>query len=323
MKRLYYGTFTPGLERPVERMLSKEMGVSVERMLSGGALFWSNREPEIPYFLHVFTALAKQKACREPEQAIEQLLTHGDWLDRVPYEEIQGKTFRITVTDGRQKMPVNMKKLAMLEDAISNYTGMRNARQKSDTEFWLVIGKEKNDTLFLLRTLKREKPSGWMKPDLLHVIGYSMGFRSNEVCVANGNAGCGLPALLADRAKIVNWIVSPADQELQPKGGLAFVRCIDGTPSHTSLADRSQDSAFLYVEPCLTEAQWGDARSSLYEMKRILKEGGRLVLLGEEKSLRYLAAKNEELQNGEKCRFNINGKDLQLISVEMNAADTE
>ena len=37
MKKLYFSTFVPGLERPVEAMLRKEGGVAVEHVLPGAA----------------------------------------------------------------------------------------------------------------------------------------------------------------------------------------------------------------------------------------------------------------------------------------------
>ena len=94
MKKLYFSTFVPGLERPVEAMLRKEGGVAVERVLPGAALYRSVRTPAFSFVHQSFQVLFQMKPVAGADDAVKRLLATGGWLDRFPYEETEGKKFR-------------------------------------------------------------------------------------------------------------------------------------------------------------------------------------------------------------------------------------
>ena len=134
MKKLYFSTFVEGLEKPIEAMLHKEGGVAVERVLSGAALYRSVREPALPYVHQTFQVLFQMKPMANVNDAVRRLLATGGWFDRFPYEETQGKKFRIVTAQDDHLVSANMRYVDMLETAICEHTGMPrtvNARKWS------------------------------------------------------------------------------------------------------------------------------------------------------------------------------------------------
>ena len=103
MKKLYFSTFVEGLEKPIEAMLHKEGGVAVEHVLNGAALYRSVREPALPYMHQTFQVLFQMKPMANVNDAVRRLLATGGWLDRFPYEETQGKKFRIVTAQDIQQ----------------------------------------------------------------------------------------------------------------------------------------------------------------------------------------------------------------------------
>ena len=138
MKKLYFSTFVPGLERPVEAMLRKEGGVAVERVLPGAALYRNVRTPAFSFVHQSFQVLFQMKPVASADEAVKRLLATGGWLDRFPYEETEGKKFRIVTAQGDQLVAANMRYVDMLEKAICENTGMRTNRERPDVELWIL-----------------------------------------------------------------------------------------------------------------------------------------------------------------------------------------
>ena len=119
MKKLYFSTFVEGLEKPIEAMLHKEGGVAVERVLNGAALYRSVREPALPYMHQTFQVLFQMKPMANVNDAVRRLLATGGWLDRFPYEETQGKKFRIVTAQDDHLVSANMRYVDMLEKVLA------------------------------------------------------------------------------------------------------------------------------------------------------------------------------------------------------------
>ena len=77
MKKLYFSTFVPGLERPVEAMLRKEGGVAVERVLPGAALYRNVRTPAFSFVHQSFQVLFQMKPVASADEAVKRLLATG------------------------------------------------------------------------------------------------------------------------------------------------------------------------------------------------------------------------------------------------------
>ena len=142
MKKLYFSTFVEGLEKPIEAMLHKEGGVAVERVLNGAALYRSVREPALPYMHQTFQVLFQMKPMANVNDAVRRLLATGGWLDRFPYEETQGKKFRIVTAQDDHLVSANMRYVDMLEKAICEHTGMHTYRERPDVELWVLCRPE-------------------------------------------------------------------------------------------------------------------------------------------------------------------------------------
>lgn len=168
MKKLYFSTFIQGLEKPIELMLHKEGGVAVERMLNGAALYRSVREPSLPYMHQTFQVLFQMKPMANVNDAVRRLLATGGWLDRFPYEETQGKKFRIVTAQDDQLVSANMRYVDMLEKAICEQTGMRTYRERPEVELWVLCRPEA--AYFLWRMGKRtQKQDGQLRSECVRL----------------------------------------------------------------------------------------------------------------------------------------------------------
>ena len=171
MKKLYFSTFVEGLEKPIEAMLHKEGGVAVERVLNGAALYRSVREPALPYMHQTFQVLFQMKPMANVNDAVRRLLATGGWLDRFPYEETQGKKFRIVTAQDDHLVSANMRYVDMLEKAICEHTGMHTYRERPDVELWVLCRPEA--AYFLWRLGKRQpKQEGQLRSDVCAVAAF-------------------------------------------------------------------------------------------------------------------------------------------------------
>ena len=166
MKKQYFSTFVHGLEKPVEAMLHKEGGVAVERIVPGAAIYRSVREPSLPFVHQTFSVLFQMKPVADVNDAIRRLLATGSWLDRFPYEETQGKRFRVVTAVGDQLVAANMRYVDMLEKAICENTGMKTYRERPDVELWVLCRPEA--AYFLWRIGKRSatRQEGQLRSDV-------------------------------------------------------------------------------------------------------------------------------------------------------------
>lgn len=187
MKKLYFSTFVEGLEKPIEAMLHKEGGVAVERVLSGAALYRSVREPALPYVHQTFQVLFQMKPMANVNDAVRRLLATGGWLDRFPYEETQGKKFRIVTAQDDHLVSANMRYVDMLETAICEHTGMHTYRERPEVELWVLCRPEAS--YFLWRLGKRSpKQEGQLRSDVCAVSGIPCALRRKE-CGYSGMHG--------------------------------------------------------------------------------------------------------------------------------------
>lgn len=179
MKKLYFSTFVEGLEKPIEAMLHKEGGVAVERVLNGAALYRSVREPALPYMHQTFQVLFQMKPMANVNDAVRRLLATGGWLDRFPYEETQGKKFRIVTAQDDHLVSANMRYVDMLEKAICEHTGMHTYRERPDVELWVLCRPEA--AYFLWRLGKRQpKQEGQLRSDVCAVAAFFAALRREE-----------------------------------------------------------------------------------------------------------------------------------------------
>ena len=318
MKRLYFASFLPGLEAPMERLLRKTGGLSPERMLTGGVLFRSNRTPELQFVRQCFLVLFQMKPSSSPDEALRRLLTAGEWLNAIPYEEIAGKRFRITVSDGDKKIPANMRYVALLEKAIEEHTGMRVHREHPDTELWLLLRREAS--YFLMRIPSKETGGkGRMRPDVAGAIALLMGYNPGKVALL-GTADAALIRMLREQGarQIAAVPAESGDESLYKQ---AKIRLISGTPEHTDLADESCNGICLCLSVRKDASPAFDLRGALHESARILARKGALVLVAPQQHALEIVERNRSFETVERLFCNWGGNRMLIFSMRLIAPE--
>ena len=281
MKKLYFSTFVQGLEKPIEAMLHKEGGVSVERIVPGAAIYRSVREPVMPFMHQTFQVLFQMRPVANVNEAVKRLMSTGTWLDHFPYGEMEGKRFRIVTAEGDKLVSANMRFVDMLESAICDNTGMRTNRERPDVELWVLCRPEA--AYFLWRIGKRSttKQDGQLRSDVSAVISF-LSTCGNENAAVLGCTGASIPmALKNGGARTVTCVCSDRATAKGLQDRVRGIRVCEGNGGFTDLADSSQgaDVVYLPVKAEKTERLESDLRSMLYEARRILNQDGKLIVV--------------------------------------------
>ena len=280
MKKLYFSTFVEGLEKPIEAMLHKEGGVAVERVLSGSALYRSVREPALPYVHQTFQVLFQMKPMANVNDAVRRLLATGGWLDRFPYEETQGKKFRIVTAQDDHLVSANMRYVDMLETAICEHTGMHTYSERPEVELWVLCRPEAS--YFLLRLGKRSpKQEGQLRSDVCAVSAFlaHCGAKNAAILACTGSA---LPAAVkASGVRALTCICPDRATARLIESKVSGTRAYEGSSGYTDLADSSQSAVLMYlpVKAEKTERLESDLRNALFEARRVLEPEGRIVVI--------------------------------------------
>ena len=282
MKKLYFSTFIQGLEKPVETMLHKEGGVAVERIVPGAAIYRSVREPALPFVHQTFSVLFQMKPVKDVNEAVKRLLSTGTWLDRFPYEETEGKRFRIVTASGDKLVAANMRYVDMLEKAICENTGMRTYREKPDVELWVLCRPEAAYFLWRIGKHSVSRQEGQLRSDVCAIVSFLSQCGAKNAAIL-GCTSTTLPfALKAGGARTLTCVcpdhASAKLLEIKVRG----VRVSEGSSGYTDLADGSQSAVVIHlpVKAEKTPRLESDLRNTLFEARRILQEDGRLIVIG-------------------------------------------
>lgn len=281
MKKLYYSTFVQGLEKPIEAMLHKEGGVAVERIVPGAALYKSVKEPTLPFVHQTFSVLFQMKPVKDVNEAIRKLLATGTWLDRFPYEETEGKRFRVVTAMGDKLVAANMRYVDMLEKAISDNTGMRTYREKPDVELWVLCRPEAAYFLWRIGKHAVTRQEGQLRSDVCAVVSFLSRCGAKNAAIL-GCTNTTLPyAMKAGGVRALTCVCPDRNNAKLIEGKMRGVRVCEGSSGYTDLADGSQDAVVLHlpVKAEKTPNLESDLRSALFEARRILDEEGRLIVI--------------------------------------------
>lgn len=281
MKKLYFSTFVQGLEEPVEAMLHKEGGVAVERMLRGAALYRSVREPSFPFVHQTFSVLFQMKPVSDVNDAVKRLLATGGWLDRFPYEETQGRRFRIVTALGDKLVSANMRYVNMLETAICEHTGMRTYRERPDVELWILCRPEASYFLWRVGKHSAARQEGQLRADVCAVVSFLSKCGAKNAAVL-GCTSTTLPASLkVGGARTLTCVCPDHASARLVEEKVRGVRVSEGSSGYTDLPDLSQSAVILHlpVKAEKTERLEADLRNALFEARRVLEEDGRLIVI--------------------------------------------
>ena len=279
MKKQYFSTFVHGLEKPVEAMLHKEGGVAVERIVPGAAIYRSVREPSLPFVHQTFSVLFQMKPVADVNDAIRRLLATGSWLDRFPYEETQGKRFRVVTAVGDQLVAANMRYVDMLEKAICENTGMKTYRERPDVELWVLCRPEA--AYFLWRIGKRSatRQEAQLRSDVCAVVAFLSRCSGGSAAILGGTSGTLVQAMKSCGARTLTCVCPDRASARLIGDKVRGVRVIEGSSGYTDLADRSQDAVTLYLPVKAERYEESELRNALYEARRILREDGVLIIV--------------------------------------------
>lgn len=281
MKRLYFSTFVQGLEKPVEAMLRKEGGVAVERIVPGAALYRSVREPSMPFVHQTFSVLFQMKPVSDVNDAIKRLMATGSWLDRFPYEETEGKRFRIVTVMGDKLVSANMRYVDMLEKAICENTGMRTYRERPDVELWVLCRPEASYFLWRMGKQSATRQEGQLRTDVCAVVSFLSQCGAKNATIL-GCTNASLPyALKNGGARSLTCVCPDKASAKLIEGKIRGIRVSEGSSGYTDLADASQQAVVLHlpVKAEKTPRTEADLRNALFEARRILCEDGRLIVV--------------------------------------------
>lgn len=281
MKKLYFSTFVQGLEKPIEAMLHKEGGVAVERVVSGAALYRSVREPNFAFLHQTFSVLFQMKPVANVNDAIKRLLSTGNWLDRFPYEETQGKRFRIVTAMGDQLVSANMRYVDMLEKSICDHTGMKTYRERPDVELWVLCRPEAAYFLWRVGKQSASRQEGQLRTDVCAVVSFLSQCGAKNAAIL-GCTTTTLPfALKAGGARTLTCVCPDRASAKTIGEKVRGIRVTEGSSGYTDLADSSQDAVVLHlpVKAEKTPRLESDLRNALFEARRLLGENGRLIVV--------------------------------------------
>ncbi|MBQ2833371.1 MAG: hypothetical protein IJE71_02090 [Clostridia bacterium] len=281
MKKLYFSTFVQGLEKPIEAMLRKEGGVAVERVVPGAATYRSVREPAFAFVHQTYSVLFQMKPAKDVNEAIRRLLSTGSWLDRFPYEETEGKRFRIVTAMGDKLVAANMRYVDMLEKAICENTGMRTYRERPDVELWVLCRPEASYFLWRIGKQSATRQEGQLRSDVCAVVSFLSQCGAKNAAVL-GCTGSSLPfALKAGGARSLTCVCSDRASAKLIEGKIRGIRVSEGSSGYTDLADASQQAVVLHlpVKAEKTSRLEADLRNALFEARRILSDEGRLIVI--------------------------------------------
>ena len=272
-KRNYYVTCMPGLEPVVEELLRRERGVAVEWVRAGGALLRAEQTPDFAYLHDVYLVLHSMTGLTSLDEAVKRLLLRGEWLDRMPFDRVQGKRFRIVAMDRDRLVSLNMKYLALLEQVIVNHTGMTVLRERPDVELWLLRGVH-GTTVFGWRLSARRgarQGTAALRPDLCAVAAAlaKAGGRS-ALCVAPAQESGLVRALAASGCKRL-WVAGGG-----AAGGVPGAQAAGAGMLAETLPTGAADAVLACTREPQAFTRW---RELLAGWRRVLRAEGRLVLL--------------------------------------------
>jgi len=263
MKRTYYATCVSGLERVVEALLRREPGVVPEWCVEGAVLFRADKAPNFSYVYNVFLVLHTMRELPDLDAAVKKLLVAGDWLDRVPFDQVgqlaeqpgqmAGRSFRIVTMQRDQLTPVDMRYLSLLEQVICEHTGMRVRRERPDVELWLIRCGERATVFAWRLNARRADKAGGMRADL----------RAAMAALAEPSSG--------------SAVCLGGEERLARALRDAGCRAVSSAADAAACAQAPDGSAEVVAGRL--RAGGTEMRAALREVRRMLAPGGRAVLL--------------------------------------------
>jgi predicted RNA methylase len=291
----YYSTFPAGFEPAVEEFIARDVpGAQVLRMLEG-AVEYKRRGvlKEFPRWLNnsYLCLTTFPRAPKDPIQDMVRLaLQRGVDPDVIRAHLPSGAaTFRAMFMLGGGLAHAGLKTMAKAEEFIAASSGLRPGPAKPDVEFWFLYRRE--GVGFLLMRLTRHRDyagqfeAGELRPDVAHLLCRLSNPKPGDVFLDPfaGYGGIAKARLAYPAGEIVAGDVAPQPALQQALKGAANARAVRmdaldmrGVRSGSVDAIVCDPPWGLYAKLPEPAAFYGKFAS---EARRVLKKGGRLVML--------------------------------------------
>ncbi len=292
----YYSTFPAGFEPAIEEFIARDMpGVQLLRTLEG-AVEYKRRGTltEIPtWFNNTFLCLTTfARAPKDPIQHMVRLaLTRGVDSETILNHMPDGAaTFRAMFMVDGLISHTGEKTMAKAEAFLADMSGLRPGRALPDVEFWFLYRSKEGLGFLLMRLTYRKEQGqqarpGELRPDIASLLCRLTNPKPGETFLDPfaGSGGIARARLRTPAEKVIAGDIAPsADLRYALRGAdNGTILKMDAL----AMADIPSGS----VDAIACDPPWGDTMpianaQTFYgkfaaEAKRVLKRGGRLVML--------------------------------------------
>jgi tRNA (guanine6-N2)-methyltransferase len=289
----YHSTFIPGLLEPVEQALRETLPDAKVTLALDGLIAYETEAKaaaiaKLPFVTNSFEIIKRYEGAPVGEMA-ERVIA-DPWSVEAP----RG-TFRVIASVANQLVALDRGVMEAIERRIAEKTRMRPHRAKPDHEFWLLERSE-GYGFFALRlshhqAYDKSLQKGELRPELANVLCRLSDPAPQELFL---DPFCGSGAIAIQRAKFAPGLIIASDNDERKIAALKerikeldlrkriVVRCDDALK-----LERYEDGS---IHKIVTDPPWGHFAKSdlpiekfylamLAEFARILRPGGRLVIL--------------------------------------------
>ena len=171
--------------------------------------------------------------------------------------------------------------MPVCSQAICEHTGMRTYRERPDVELWVLCRPEASYFLWRIGKRSAARQDGQLRSDVCAVMSFLSQCGAKNAAIL-GCMETALPAALkAGGVRTLTCVCPDRASARLISDKVGGVRVCEGSSGYTDLADDSQSAVLLFLaaKSEKTERTESDLRNALFEARRILADGGRLLVL--------------------------------------------
>ena len=318
---LYYSTFASGFEPAIDGLMQRDLpGTQVMRVLEGAVEYRRTGAPikHFPrWFNNSFLCLTTfPRANRDPLQEMVRLATQRGVDSDTLMAHLPAKAtgFRAMFMIEGTLAHAGLKTMAKAEEFLALSSGLTPERARPDVEFWFLYRREGIGFLLMRLTQHRdtakELNQGELRPDIAHMLCRLSNPKPTDVFLDPfaGYGGIVKARQAVPAASIVAGDIRPTAQLQALASGTTRVLAMDAR----EMGDKVPSGS---VDVIVTDPPWGQFEQLenpgafygrfLAEARRVLRRGGRLVLL---------TALKKEAENALKLGFAIDERLDVLVS---------